>query len=219
MDIGTVAVVGGTGRQGSGLARRFARAGADVIVGSRDPARAAAAIASWSAPTSSVRAASYAGAIGSAPIIVLAVPFDSVADLLARHASFQAGAVVVDVAVPVVFGEGGPALAPLREGSSAEHVKARVPAHVRVAGAFKTVPAHLLDQIDRPLDCDEFVCGDSSEAREAAQALVRLVQGLRPVDVGPLARARSIEHLTLLAIAINRRHRIHDARYRIAGLS
>jgi hypothetical protein len=219
MDIGTVAVVGGTGRQGGGLAKRFARAGVDVIVGSRDPARADATIASWPAPARTVRTASYADAIGGASIVVLAVPFESIGDLLAAHTNFRAGAIVVDVAVPVTFGESGPVLAQVDEGSAAEHVKARVPQYVRVAGAFKTLPARLLDDVDRPLDCDEFVCGDSSEAREAAQALVRLLQGLRPIDVGPLARARAIEHLTLLAIAINRRHKVHDARYRVVGLT
>jgi len=218
MDIGTVAVLGGTGRQGSGLARRFAKAGVGVIVGSRDPARADAAIASWGAPPGSVRSASYAEAIGAASVVVVAVPFESIGDLLAQHTNFQAGAIVVDVAVPVTFGDGGPALAHVEEGSATEHVKARVPAHVRVAGAFKTVPAHLLDDVERPLECDEFVCGDSIEAREAAQSLVGLLPGLRAVDVGPIARARAIEYLTLLAIVINRRHKIHDARYRIAGL-
>ena len=69
-----------------------------------------------------------------------------------------------------------------------------------------------------PLDCDEFVCGDSDEARAERSQLVELLPGLRPVDVGPLSRARSIEHLTALAIAINRRHKIHDARFRIVGL-
>jgi predicted dinucleotide-binding enzyme len=80
------------------------------------------------------------------------------------------------------------------------------------------VPAHLLDDVDRPLDCDEFVCGDSPEARDGARSIVETIAGLRAVDVGPLSRARAIEHLTLLAIAINRRHKIHDARFRVVGL-
>ena len=89
---------------------------------------------------------------------------------------------------------------------------------VRLAAAFKTVPAHLLGATAEPLDCDEFVCGDSDAARSEAGALVNLLPGLRAIDVGPLSRARSIEHLTALAIAINRRHKVHDARFRIVGL-
>jgi predicted dinucleotide-binding enzyme len=104
------------------------------------------------------------------------------------------------------------------EGSAAEHVKARLPAHTRLAATFKTVPASLLGDLDRTLDCDEFVCGDSDEARAGARDLVQAVPGLRAIDVGPLSRARSIEHLTLLAVGINRRHKIHDARFRIVGL-
>jgi hypothetical protein len=96
-------------------------------------------------------------------------------------------------------------------------VRARLPAGVRLACAFKTVPAHLVGAGFEPLDCDEFICGDSADARADAAALVALVPGLRPVDVGPLSRARSIEHMTALAIAINRRHKIHDARFRVGG--
>jgi hypothetical protein len=87
-----------------------------------------------------------------------------------------------------------------------------------LAGAFKTIPARLLGDGEAALDCDEFVCGDSDDSRRRAIELVELLPGLRAVDVGPLSRARSIEHLTLLAIAINRRHKIHDARFRIVGL-
>jgi NADPH-dependent F420 reductase len=104
------------------------------------------------------------------------------------------------------------------EGSAAEHVRARVPQGVHVAATFKTLPADLLGDIAQPLECDEFVCGDSEVAREQAAAIVRLLPSLRPVDVGPLSRSRSIEHLTALAIAINRRHKIHDARFRVVGL-
>ena len=104
------------------------------------------------------------------------------------------------------------------EGSAAQHVRAHLPPHVRVAGAFKTIPAHLLDDLERPLDCDEFVCGDSETARAQTSALVELLPGLRAVDVGVLSRAASVEHVTALAIAINRRHKIHDARFRVVGL-
>lgn len=219
MSIGTVAVLGGTGQQGRGVAQRLARAGAAVVVGSRDEARASAAVAEWSAFTQPVRSATYGDAIAGADVVVLAVPFETLDDVLSRHrAAFKSGALVVDLTVPLTFAGGGPKLADVPEGSATEHVRARLPEHVRLAGTFKTVPARLLNDIDRPLDCDEFVCGDSSEAREAAAALVQMVEGLRAVDVGPLSRARAIEHVTWLAIAINRRHKIHNARFRVVGL-
>ena len=214
----SVAVLGGTGQQGRGLAMRLARAGHAVIVGSRDPERAAATVAGWPG-AASIGSADYGSAIAQADVVVLAVPFDAVGPLLEHHqARFKPQALVVDVTVPLSFSGGKVALVDVPEGSAAEHVKARLPAHARLAVAFKTVPAHLLNEVDRPLDCDEFVCADAPEARTETIALVEALQGLRGVDVGPLSRARSIEHLTLLAIAINRRHKIHDARFRIVGV-
>ncbi len=97
-------------------------------------------------------------------------------------------------------------------------MKSRLPSSVAVAAAFKTLPARVLQNVDEPLDCDEFVCGDSDQARAQAAALVGAVDGLRAVDVGPLSRSRAIEHLTLLAVGINRRHRRHGARFRVVGL-
>jgi NADPH-dependent F420 reductase len=150
---------------------------------------------------------------------MLTIPFPSVAPLLDEVRShFAAGALVVDVTVPVAFADGKMGMAAVPEGSAAEHVRARLPEHVGLAGTFKTLPAHLLDDLGESLDCDEFVCGDSDEARARASALVRMLPGLRAVDVGPLSRARSIEHVTALAIAINRRHKIHSARFRVVGL-
>jgi len=214
-----IAVLGGTGRQGRGLAQRFARAGLRVIVGSRDPVRAREAVAGWPATGQPPEVADYVAASARADVVVLAVPFVSVEPLLQDlQPHFKDGTLVIDVMVPVTFAGGKIALIDVAEGSAAEHVRARLPPAVRVACAFKTVPAHLLGAGFGPLDCDEFVCGDSDEARSSASALVALLPGLRPVDVGPLSRARSIEHLTTLAIAINRRHKTHDARFRVVGL-
>jgi NADPH-dependent F420 reductase len=219
MSLQSLAVLGGTGQQGRGIAQRLARAGHPVVVGSRDPARAAAAIAEWPADLRSLPALDYASAIAGAAVVVLAVPFDAVGPLLTEHQGrFQPNALVVDVTVPLSFAGGKVTLLEVPEGSAADHIRARLPAHARLAVAFKTIPAHLLNDIDRPLDCDEFVCGDTPEARDGAAALVQAMAGLRAVDVGPLSRARAIEHLTFLAVAINRRHKIHDARFQIVGI-
>jgi len=216
----SVAILGGTGQQGRGLAQRFQHAGLHVIVGSRDPERARAAVAGWTATASAVEVADNAAAVARADVTLLAVPFTFVDPLLEElRPHFKDGSLVVDLIVPVTFSGGKMAMIEVAEGSAAEHVRARLPASVRLACAFKTVPAHLLGAGSQPLDCDEFVCGDSDEGRAEAAALVGLLPGLRPVDVGALSRARSIEHLTALAIAINRRHKIHDARFRVVGLS
>ena len=214
-----VAVLGGTGHQGRGLAQRLALAGLHVVVGSRDAARAAATVAEWPVPARPFTTAAYAPAIADADIVVLAVPFESVASVLEEHrAFFKPETLVVDVTVPITSAGGTLMLADVPEGSAAEHVRARLPPPVRVAATFKTVPAGLLGDGTRSLDCDEFVCGDSPESRGRAVELVRAVPGLRPIDVGPLPRARAIEHLTLLAIAINKRHKVSHARFRIIGI-
>jgi 8-hydroxy-5-deazaflavin:NADPH oxidoreductase len=214
-----IAVVGGTGQQGRGIAQRLIRGGHAVVVGSRDPARASSSIAEWPADARPQGILDYESSIRRAQVTILAVPFAAATALLDAHrAAFTPQSLVIDLTVPLSFAAGKVTLVPVEEGSAAEHVRARLPETVRVAGTFKTVPAHLLEDIDRSLDCDEFVCGDSDGARADAMALVSAMKGLRPIDVGPLGRARAIEHLTLLAIAINRKHKIHDARFRMVGL-
>jgi 8-hydroxy-5-deazaflavin:NADPH oxidoreductase len=215
----SIAILGGTGQQGSGLAQRFAAAGTRVIVGSRDPRRALETVATWGPPGQSIEVADNAAAVERSDLTVLAVPFTTVDALLTELEShFKDRSLVIDVTVPVAFSGRTMTMLDVAEGSATEHIRARLPAGVQLAAAFKTVPAHLLGAVGTPLDCDEFVCGDSDEARAQAAALVKLLPGLRPVDVGPLSRARFIEHLTALAIAINRRHKIHDARFAVIGL-
>ena len=217
-DIGTVAILGGTGQQGGGLAQRFAQAGVSVIVGSRDPDRARETVQTW-APSRPIDVTDYASAVARAQTTVLAVPFGTVAALLTSVGPhFADGAIVIDVTVPLTFTGGKMAVIDVPEGSAAEHVRAKLPPQIALACAFKTIPAHLLAALDAPLDCDELVCGDSDAARARAAALVALLPGLRPVDVGPLARARSIEQMTALAVAINRRYKVHDARFRVVGI-
>jgi 8-hydroxy-5-deazaflavin:NADPH oxidoreductase len=218
MAIDTVAILGGTGQQGSGLARRLAAAGVHVIVGSRDPDRARATAAAWS-PSVRVEVADNAAAAAAAATVVLAVPFGTIDTLLGDIGSrLRPGAVVLDLTVPLTFTGGTVAMAQVAEGSAAEHIRARLPEAVGLACALKTIPAHLLDRVEVSLDCDDFVCGDGDASRARALEIVSGLPGLRAIDVGPLSRARSIEHLTALAVAINRRHKVHDARFRVAGL-
>ena len=218
MSLGPVAILGGTGQQGSGLARRLAAAGLQVIVGSRDPQRARATVDAWS-PRVRLEIADNASAASTADTVVLAVPFGTVDSLLDDIAPrLKSGVAVIDLIVPLTFSGGKMAMIDVAEGSAAEHIRAKLPPSVALACAFKTIPAHLLDRVDAPLDCDEFVCADSDLARGRAIELAGHLAGLRAVDVGPLARARAIEQMTALAIAVNRRHKVHDARFRVVGL-
>jgi NADPH-dependent F420 reductase len=190
-----------------------------VIVGSRDPVRAQADVLGWRLAVP-VDVATNGDAVARADVVVLTVPFSTVDALLTGvRPRFRPGTLVLDVTVPLVFTGPTFQMAAVAEGSACEYVRARVPDTVAVAGAFKTLPAHVLDDPQQPLDCDEFVCGDSAEVRARASAVVSMLPGLRPVDVGPLPRARFIEHATALAIAVNRRHKIHEARFRVVGLA
>jgi 8-hydroxy-5-deazaflavin:NADPH oxidoreductase len=216
----TITILGGTGHQGSGLAQRFAAAGKHVIVGSRDREKARGIVDGWNSPGAPIEVAGNAEAVERGEIVILAVPFTTIDALLDEvRPHFRAGTVAIDVTVPVTFTSGKMAMLEVSEGSASEHIRARLPESVGLAAVFKTLPAHVLGDPRTPLDCDEFVCADSDEARAQAMALVHKLPGLRPVDVGPLSRARFVEHLTALAIAINRRHKIHDARFRVVGLT
>ena len=97
-------------------------------------------------------------------------------------------------------------------------MRAHLPAEVHVAGAFKTIPASALGKLDAPLDCDEFVCGESPEVRERTIELLSRIPALRPLDCGGLASARAIEHMTALAIVLNKRYKVRDSRFRVVGV-
>jgi len=214
----SIAILGGTGQQGGGIARRLIASGQQIIIGSRSPSNAIRAIEGWNVPAGSVTVVDYPSA-ASADTVILAVPFPAVADALAVcRDRFKPESLVVDVTVPVTFEASAPRLLRPSEGSGAEFVRARLPSDIHLAATFKTLPAALLNDVEQPLDCDEFVCGDSAEARMLASALLTSVAGVRPIDVGPLSSAAAIEQMTLLAITINRRHRVHRARFRIVGI-
>lgn len=158
-------------------------------------------------------------AIAQADVVVLSVPFPHAAATVIEHRSrFAEGALLIDVTVPVTFESGRVRVIDVVEGSASEHVRACLPASVSVAGAFKTVPAALLREVQQPLDCDDLVCGDSAATRQRAMAIIQRIHGLRPIDAGPLEAARIIEGMTLLAIKLNRRYKTRDARFRVVGI-
>ena len=214
-------IVGGTGGEGRGLALRFALAGSRVTIGSRDAGRAVETAASLRErrPAAAIEGASNRDAISVSDVVILAIPFAHVEATIEREReAFRPGALLLDVTVPVVFEGGAPLFVEPAEGSAAEHVRRHLPAHVALACAFKTLPARFIEDVDRPLDCDDFVCGDSKASRDRAMAIVARIPTLRPIDAGPLDAARTIERMTLLAITLNRRYKSHAARFQVIGI-
>lgn len=214
-------IIGGTGAEGRGIAARLAAAGVPVLVGSRQLERAQETVRALRAthPSLPLEPATNGDVIGRSDVIFLVVPFAGVGEIVETYRShFRPGTLVVDVTVPLTFRGGVAALIEVPEGSAAEFVRARLPAEVGLAAALKTIPASILGTLDTPLDCDDFVCGDSADARATAIDLVRRIPTLRPVNAGGLEAARTIERMTALAIAINKNYKIRSARFRVVGL-
>lgn len=221
-----VGLIGGTGEEGRGLALRWALAGAQVSVGSRTIERAKSTADELNqllgAGGDSIQRISYGenrDVIARSQFVLLTVPFAHAASTLEAHREdFREGSILIDITVPVSFEQGRVRYVELAEGSASEHLKARLPENIPLVAAFKTEPAHLLAEIGEPLDCDSFVASDSKEAKARVIEAIGFIKGLRAVDAGTLYSARTLERMTVLAIGINRRHKIKTARYRVIGL-
>jgi NADPH-dependent F420 reductase len=209
-----IAVIGGTGHQGLGLARRWAAAGIPVVIGSRSVERAAAAAASARADVA-VEGRENLDAARGADIIVLTVPASAHAETLAVIAPAVSGKILVDVTVPL---EKNPAYAMhLPEGSAAEAAQRQLGPQTRVVGAFHTVPGSLLQDLSRPIDCDVLVCGDDAAAKTRIIELAHAI-GARALDVGALRQAHTLERLTALLIGLGRKVHRYELGVRITGL-
>jgi NADPH-dependent F420 reductase len=214
VDENAIAILGGTGDQGLGLALRFARAGRPVVIGSRKPERAveAAQKVRASAPRAAVEGLENGAAAERAPIVILSVPFEhGVATLEAIRARLRAGQIVVSMGVPLAtaIGDGATRLLGVWQGSCAELLAARAPEGIEVVSAFQNVSAHRLSDLDAEVDCDVVVSGPVA-ARKRVMALCSLVPGLRAVDGGPLANARIVEAITALLIGLNARYKVPE---------
>jgi NADPH-dependent F420 reductase len=221
----TIAIVGGTGPEGMGLALRWVRAGERIIIGSRDEQRARDAAAKITkasgAPAERVTGAANAAAVAAADVVVLTIPFSGHADTLKQlKPSFRPGAILIDATVPLAPAVGGKPTRTLGvwQGSAAEQAAELVPEGVQVAAAFHNVSASELSS-DEDVDCDVIVCSDHPAATQAAIALAALIPGVRGVDGGRLENARTVEQLTALLIAINLRNKTKHAGIRITGMN
>jgi NADPH-dependent F420 reductase len=209
-----LAIIGGTGVLGSGLARRLAAAGYPVIIGSRSAEKAQQAAASL-ASSGGARGATNAEAARAGAIVIVTVPWASQAAILDEIKSHVAGKLVVDTTVPLM----PPRVARVQlppDHSAALAAQKRLGEAARVVSAFHNVAAHKL-QDDAPIDCDILIFGDDPKDRDVVLGLVRAA-GLRGVHAGPLANSVAAEALTSVLIGINRNYKIDGSGIRITGI-
>lgn len=207
-----IAIVGGTGPQGRGLAYRFAQVGHTVVIGSRDETRAtasAAEITERATSGASVTGTDNRTAIKQADMVLLAVPWDGHAELIASLADILDGKVVISCVNPIAFDEQGPYGLTLAE-SAAEETQRLAPG-ARVVGAFHHVAAQSLWRTPELLEHEDvLVCGDDDEAKAVVAGLAKAVVGKLGIDVGALRLARQLEPLTAVLISINKRYRVRS---------
>jgi NADPH-dependent F420 reductase len=224
-----IAIIGGTGDLGFGLALRWANAGAQVVIGSRDEKKAQESAervkeklrGSGSSPERVlVSGLENTRAAAMAPLVVLAVPFSGQVAILKSIRGSLNNAVVVDATVPLAATLGGKAtrLLGVWQGSAAEQARELIPASTPLLAAFHNLSAEVLQDLSAKLDCDILVCGDDQTAKEILFPLVRLIPDLRPLDAGPLEMARIVESMTALLISLNRRYHRRHSGIRITGL-
>jgi 8-hydroxy-5-deazaflavin:NADPH oxidoreductase len=216
----TIGVLGGTGPQGKGLGLRFAIAGHSVVLGSRDPSRAAAAAEETRAMRPKepldIKGGTNEDAATSGSVVVLAVPYDGHLATVTALAPLLDGKIVVDCVNPMAFDKAGAVPVDVREGSAAEQTAALVPG-ARVVSAFHDVSARRLFGTNSSVNTDILVCGDDADAKTLVIGLATQVPGMRGIDAGPLRLSRELEALTTVLLAINKRYKTH-AGVRITGV-
>lgn len=220
--MGRMAILGGTGPEGIGLGLRFAMAGEEVVVGSRQASRAEDTARDMRAKLETigcrtpVRGADNASAIDGADVVVLSFPFSGVADLLPDLAPKLAGKLVLDVINPLERVNKVFVSAAVPEGSAAEAIQKALPESF-VVSAFKNESAEELVEVAHPVEGDIVVCSDHKDAKAAVIELVTRIPRYRPVDAGALVNARVTEGITAMLLNINRRYKAVTS-IRILGL-
>jgi NADPH-dependent F420 reductase len=218
-----IAIIGGTGDEGFGLALRLAGAGVDVVIGSRSEAKGQAAADKATELLGggvSVRGTTNQAAASAADVVFVTVPYAGQAEIYRSiRDSLREGTVVCDSTSPLATAVGRPAWHVLRpwEGSAAEQAKAIVPRHVRLVSGLQTVSGEALQDLERRLAGDVLLCGADGEAKGAVGALVERIPNLRWVDAGPLSMARITETLTAVMVSVNRAYGIRDAGVALTG--
>jgi NADPH-dependent F420 reductase len=214
-----IAILGGTGEQGPGLARRWAKAGEEVIIGSRQKEKGerVAAELNQVLHKNLLRGTDNVSAAAEAEVVVLTVPYSAHVSTLETVKAQLKGKIFVDVSVPLDVENPRRVVMP-PAGSAAEEAQQVLGAEVKVVGALQNVSAHLLRDPNTVVDCDALVCGSDKDARAIVMQLIERL-GIHAVDAGPVEAARLIEPITALLIRLNIRYKVHSAGIRITGLS
>jgi NADPH-dependent F420 reductase len=205
-----VALVGGAGAEGRGLAVRLLEARQAVLIGSRDAERARAAAAEMNRAAGSRLAAgdTNEAVARDGEIVILAIPYAGLAEAADTLRPLMNGKVVVSTIVPLQFGQRGPHAVAVPEGSAAQRLQTLLP-KARVVGAFHHLSAETLADVAQPVGTDVLVCGNDAEAKREVMDLAELFPGVRGIDAGPLESARYLEAFTALLLRINRRYKAH----------
>ncbi len=213
-----IAILGGTGEQGPGLALRWAQAGEEVIIGSRQKEKGEKVAVELNQELGKelLRGTDNVTAAAVAEEVVLTVPYSAHISTLETVKEQLKGKIFVDVSVPLDPENARRVIMPVA-GSAAEEAQQVLGPEVKVVGALQNVSAHLLRDINAVIDCDVLVCGSDKDARAVVMRLIERL-GIHAIDVGPLEAARQIEPITALLIRLNIRYKIHSAGIRITGV-
>jgi NADPH-dependent F420 reductase len=225
----TVAIIGGTGDEGFGLALRLARGGEDVVIGSRAEERGQAAaqkaadilgLGSGAGTRGSIEGTSNEKAAAGSEVVFVTVPYAGQGEIYRSiKDALRADTIVCDTTTPLATAVGRPAWHVVTpwEGSAAEQAKAILPKSVRLVSGFHTVSGHALQELEQPLEGDVPLCGADADAKAAIGSLVEKIPNLRWVDAGPLSMARIVERLTAVLVSVNRAYGIDRAGIALTG--
>jgi NADPH-dependent F420 reductase len=216
----TIAVIGGTGAEGSGLALRWAAAGYPIVIGSRSQEKAESAAVELSTLLPDGSAAIHGDANGAAAaaadLVVLSVPYDAQAGTIEQIREGCQGKTVITVVAPIKPPKVSHVWRP-EGGSAAQEAQAQLGETVKVIAAFQNVSASELKELDHAVECDILITGDNKEAKQSALELATAA-GLYGIDAGPLVNASVVEGLTALLIGINIRNKVKGSGIRITGI-
>ena len=214
-----IAIIGGTGAEGGGIALRLAKAGYPIVIGSRDAAKAeeGAALLARQIPGAAIVGAANREAAAAAGIVLLTVPYAAQQSTLETIHDRLEGKILVDATAPLMPPRVNRVQLPAG-GSAVAAIQALLGDQVRVVSAFQNVSAEKLRHLDEPVVCDVLVCADDAEARQVVIDLVQAM-GMRGIDAGPLCNSAAAEALTSVLIWINRKYKVPGAGIAITGLT
>jgi len=215
----TIAVIGGTGKEGSGLSLRWARAGLDVIIGSRrlEKAERVATELNETLGQELIRGLANRDAAQAGDIVVLSVPYAAHRAILEDIQPALPGKVLIDVTAPIDPKNPG-RVRLLEAGSAAVEAQQFLGDQVTVVAAFQNIAAGHLQNLDHDIDSDVLVCGDDRDAKQLAIELAEKA-GMHALDAGPLINASTVEGLTAVLVGLNKRYKSKGTGIRITGIS